>query len=137
MTPITLHNILKLNKYSSIIVKSIKTYTCGIAPPKGINVEVLRYHGWGGISLESLFTLTGCFICPFLNPKNEPTNEFDKYKKKNTLKYLRIVVKAIAEELYSNQYAVFMMNKLIKIKSGMSIDYNTAFMIQSVPFIIL
>jgi hypothetical protein len=75
VAPVALHNIDKLDQHSSKrLVKN--TYARGRAPPRGKRVFILRYQGIGGISLDSLLTLPGLVICPFLKPMKEPSHEF-------------------------------------------------------------
>jgi len=52
---------------------SLKTAANGNIPPNGTKNFILIYHGYDGISLESLLICPGFLIVVFLKPINDPS----------------------------------------------------------------
>lgn len=54
----------------------MNTAANGSIPPNGTNIFILRNHGYGGISLDSLLILPGFLIVGFLKPIKAPSMTF-------------------------------------------------------------
>lgn len=74
MLAIMYKNSMKMALFNKL--RKSYTYANGNMPPTGTNSFILRYHGYGGISLDNLFTLPGFLIAVFLKPKKEPSQTF-------------------------------------------------------------
>jgi hypothetical protein len=53
---------------------SMKTAAKGMAPPNGTRSFIFKNQGYGGMSLDNLFTLPGFLIVAFLNPMKAPSH---------------------------------------------------------------
>jgi hypothetical protein len=97
-------------------------YVKGKTPPKGTRSFILKYQGYGGISLDSLLIFPGFLIIPFLKPMKEPSHTFGIESRQYTIRRTKIVGKDMAAEDFSNQFAKLMIIKIKKTKPGKAND---------------